>query len=437
MACTQPPGPAGDRLTGNLAAFSADPLAFLTESTRRYGDVVSLGAANVLLADPADIERVLIDRDGAFAKITPNTRNRGFPLAMMNSEGADWHAKRRRIQPAFGRQLIAHAAGIAAQEAERVIGCWRPGERRDLHREISRVTLRAVTRLMFGAQLGQQDGAVVARLIAGIMDLSVSAVTLPRWIPTPASVRVRRATSALGPIMSRIADAPPGTGSRRAPVLHALITGDPAPSPAELRDELATLIMSGYETTSDAVVWACYLLATHPEEAQRLADEADVAQRADEGTALPPESLPYTNAVIREALRLYPPGWITGREVVREVEFQGYTIPAGTSLAVSQWVTHRDPRFHDRPTEFIPDRWLDCRPGSVPRGAYFPFGLGPRACLGASVAMTEAAVIVAALWRRFRLELPEGAQVCPRPALALQPVGATFRLVTLHARSLL
>lgn len=211
--------------------------------------------------------------------------------------------------------VIGRAAGVAAQEAERVIGCWRPGERRDLHREISRVTLGAP----------RDEGAQ------------------PGHVP-------HRGRSA---------------GYRQPP-------------------------RAGHG----------------PEEAQRLADE---------GTALPPESLPCTSAVIREAPRLCPPGWITGREAACGVGFQGCAIPAGTSPAVSQRVTRRGPRFHGRPAEFIPDRWPDGSPGSAPRGACFPLGLGPRACPGASVAMTEAAVIVAALWRRFRLELPEGAQVRPRP----------------------
>jgi cytochrome P450 len=434
MIRTLSPGPPGDRLTGNLTAFSANPLAFLTESARRYGDVVSLGTANVLLTNPDDIERVLVDREGDFVKIAPHMRLRGrvqgFPRAMMNSDGAQWRAKRERIQPAFGRHLVETTVDTVRHEAERVIGGWRPGERQDLHGEIARVTLRAVTRLMFGAVLNEREMAVVARLLAGIMDLSVSPVALPSWMPTPATVRIHRASEALDRILARIAADPGGRDRQHAPVLHALLTGDPTPGPQELRDELATLIMSGSETTTDAVVWTCCLLARHPEVARRVAAEADAAfgDRAD--GPVPPGSLTYTNAVVREALRLYPPAWVTGREAVREVRFRGYAIPAGTSVAVSQWVTHRDPRFHSRPTEFLPDRWLGGYARGLPRGAYFPFGLGARACIGASVAMTETAVILAAIWRRYRLVLPEGLDIRPRPALALQPVGATARIMS-------
>jgi cytochrome P450 len=434
MIRTRPPGPTGDRSTGNLTAFSADPLAFLSESARSYGDIVSLGTANVLLTNPDDIERVLVNRDGTFFKITPHMRRRGrvqgFPHAMMNSEGAQWRARRARVQPAFGRHLVEAAAGTVRREAERMVGRWRPGERRDLHREVSRVTLRAVTRLMFGVVLDEREMAVVARLVAGIMDLSVSSITPPRWMPTPATVRVHRATEALDRIVARIAADPLGRDRRHAPVLHALLTGEPPLNPAELRDELATLIMSGYETTNDAVVWTCCLLARHPPVARRLAAEADAAFAGQGDGPVSLESLTYTNAVVREALRLYPPAWITGREAIRDVHLGGYAIPAGTSVAVSQWVTHRDPRFHSRPTDFLPDRWLGGYPRNLPRGAYFPFGLGARACIGASVAMTETAVIVATIWRRYRLVLPERIEIRPRPALALQPVGATVRLLS-------
>jgi cytochrome P450 len=426
----RPPGPAGDRLTGNLAAFSADPLTFLTDCARTYGDVVSLGERNVLIADPTDIERVLIDRNGDFAKLGDQTRKRGrrrgFPTAMMNSDGTDWQVKRRRVQPAFGRHLAELAPAVVTEETRRMIADWKPGEQRDLHQEVSRVTLRTVTRLMFGFLPGERDVAAVGRLIDAVMDLSLSPLTLPAWVPTPLNVRLHRATRAMDRVLGDIVANPRGSDRRRAPVLHALLSGTPAPSPNEVRDELATLVMSGYETTNCAVIWTCCLLARHPEIAARVAAEA--ADACSEGD-VSLERLNFTHAVVREALRLYPPGWLTSRESLRETKFQGYSVPAGTTVTVSQWVTHRDPRFYDRPTDFSPNRWLHDRPQDLPRGAYFPFGLGPRACIGASIALTEIVLIVATIWQRFRLALPGEASVRPRPALALQPENATVRLL--------
>lgn len=430
MLDVRPPGPAGDRLTGNLAAFSADPLTFLTDCARTYGDIVSLGEHNVLIADPTDIERVLIDRNGDFAKLGDNARRRGrrrgFPTAMMNSDGDDWRVKRRRVQPAFGRHLAELTPAVVTEETTRMIADWKPGEQRDLHQEVSRVTLRTVTRLMFGVLPDERGVNAVGRLIDAVMDLSISPFTLPAWAPTPLNVRLHRATRAIDRMLGDIVASPHAHDRRRAPVLHALLTGAPAPSPTEVRDELATLVMSGYETTNCAVVWTCLLLAGHPEIAARVTAEATDAC-SEENVSF--ERLNYTHAVVREALRLYPPGWLTSRESLREVNFQGHPVPAGTTITVSQWVTHRDPRFYDRPADFSPNRWLSDRPQDLPRGAYFPFGLGPRACIGASIALTEIVLIVATIWHRFRMALPDETSVRPRPALALQPHNATVRLL--------
>jgi cytochrome P450 len=418
-----PPGPQGDRFTGNLHAFTTDPLGFLTGCARRYGDVVSIGARNVLFCDPGDVERVLVDRDRAFAKSTVDSRKRthkpGFPDAMMNSNGADWRRKRDRLTPAFGRKLLATTVDLARQEAGRLADQWPTDQTLDPAPAVARLTLRTVTKLMFGDAMPDADIAVVSRLAREIMNVSVSPIALPEWIPSPQSIRMRRALRDIDRVVARIV----ARNAPDAPVLDTLLTG--SPSPGELRDELATLVLSGFETTKNAVLWCCDLLARHPEAADRVADEAAIASRAGAAGAALLDTLPFTNAVVREALRLYPPAWITSREALRELEFQGYRIPAGTTVTVSQWVTHRDRRWHEHPLDFQPERWLRSA-RQPPRGAYFPFGLGSRACIGAAIATTETAMVIMELSRRFRMRLVEATAVRPRPALSLQPSG--FRL---------
>jgi cytochrome P450 len=424
------PGPAGTRLTGNLADFSADPLGFLTRSAREYGDVVALGSQNVLLAAPDDIERLLVDRDELFSKMTTLTHRRGrkqaFPLAMMNNDGAVWRAKRDLLQPAFSRRMIAQAADLALSCCQQALDEWQPAEIRVLHKDVSAITLQVVTGLMFGKSFEQRGIQSVAQLVAGVMDLSSSPILLPEWFPSPTVRRIRRAMRTIDELLLEISTPDEVPDLADAPVLHALLSTTPRPSPQEMRDELATLVMSGYETTTDAVVWSCYLLARHPEAAERVAVEAAAAANRDKPVDRL-DALPYTHAVVREAMRLYPPVWLTSRDAKQDVEFGGHVIPAGTTVTVSQWVTHRDERWFDDPETFVPERWIDQKPGTLPRGAYFPFGLGPRACIGASIAMTEAVVIVSELWRRFRLELADPDAVHPRPALALQPVGVDVR----------
>lgn len=423
---TEIPGPAGDKYLGNLHAFSSDPLGFLTECSRTYGDVVRIGEHNVLLTAPDDVEKMLVDREGKVTKRSSLTlrrgRKQGFPTAMMNSDGADWQAKRHRMQPAFGRSLAVRAAEIVAEQGDRLLGEWRVGSSCELQDDVSRLTLRLVTELMFGESFSDRDVEDVARMVAPIMDMSTSPLLLPEWWPTPTKMRIRRSAARVDSLLHSLAGSPAAADPERAPVLHALTHGTPEPTAAEMRDELGTLIMAGYETTNDSVVWASVLLAQHPEAAERVRDEARAAFAAHPAGLARMEALPYTNAVVREALRLYSPVWLSSRDTLEDVEFGGYLIPARTTVTVSQWVSHRDPRHWEEPEAFRPERWLK-GPSPAPRGSYFPFGLGPRVCIGAAVATTETVHIVADIWRRFRLELVAPERIRPRPALALQPMG--------------
>ncbi|MFB7216118.1 cytochrome P450 [Streptomyces sp. NPDC056255] len=426
------PGPAGDRVLGNLQEFSTDPLRFLTTCAREYGDIVRISPQNVLLAGPEHVERMLVDRNADFVKQGPETRRAGrrqsLPLSTMSADGADWKVKRRRIQPAFGRELSATAAAAMRGQAERMLEQWRPGQVRDLQQDVSVVTLRLVTALMFGEEYTDSEVAEVAGMVVPIMELSASPVVLPEWLPTRRKLQIRRNLRRVERTLARVAASGRAADPKAAPVLHALLHGTPTPTPAEVNDELATLLMAGYETTNDAVVWASVLLARNPDAAERVYRETEKALAGNaRGMALLGE-LPYTEAVLRESLRLYSPVWMTSRDARVDVKFADYVIPAGTTVTVSQWVNHRDPRYWKQAGEFRPERWLGKAPTEVPRGSYFPFGLGPRTCFGASLAGVEAVSLLATVWSRFRLRLATPESVRPRPALALQPLGARFTL---------
>ncbi|MBI0316993.1 cytochrome P450, partial [Streptomyces javensis] len=226
---TDLPGPSGDKYLGNLHAFSSDPLGFLTDCSRRYGDVVRLGENNVLLTDPGDVEKMLVDRDSLFSKASADTRRgsrrQGFPHSTMNSDGDRWKAKRHRLQPAFGRSLSTRAAEIVDTQGEKLLRTWRPGQARTLQDDIAVVTLRLVTQLMFGDEFSDRDTAEVARLVAPIMDLSTSPVLLPEWVPTPRKLRIRRSMARIDRTLRALAASPAANDPERAPVLHALVHG--------------------------------------------------------------------------------------------------------------------------------------------------------------------------------------------------------------------
>lgn len=426
------PGPVGDRVLGNLQEFSSDPLRFLTACAAEYGDVVRISPRNVLLAGPEHVERMLVDRNDAFVKQGPETRRAGrrqsLPLSTMSADGEDWKAKRRRVQPAFGRDMSAAAAAAVGEQAERMLAEWRPGQVRDLQHDVSLVTLRLITSLMLGEEYTDTDIAHVAGMVEPIMDLSASPVVLPEWIPTRRKLQIRRDLRKVEKKLAEVAASDRAHDPQAAPVLHALLQGTPTPTAAEAKDELATLLMAGYETTNDSVVWASVLLAQHPEAAERVHEEAQAALSGKAtGMALLAE-LPFTDAVLRETLRLYSPVWMTSRDARIDVEFADYVIPAGVTVTVSQWVNHRDPRYWKKAEEFRPERWLGKESADIPRGSYFPFGLGPRTCFGAALASVEATGLLASIWSRFALSLSTPDAVRARPALVLQPLNAHFNV---------
>ncbi|MEU6222804.1 cytochrome P450 [Streptomyces sp. NPDC047042] len=437
-ALTEMPGPDGGRVLGNLTDFSADPLGFLTHCAGEYGDAVRLSPKNVLLASPEDAVRMLVDRNSDFVKQGPGTRRAGrrqsLPLSTMSSDGEEWRVRRGRIHGAFDRELSATAAATMGEQARRMLASWRPGQVRDLQQDVSVVTLRLVTRLLFGDEYTDEQIADVAGLVAPIMDLSASPVVLPEWVPTPPKLRIRRHLKRVIRTLEQVSSSPKAVDPKAAPVLHALLYSTPAPSEAEIRDELATLLMAGFETTNDAVVWASVLLARHPDAAERVHSEAEKAfvrnsdgSDGSDGMELL-QALPFTDAVLREALRLYSPVWVTSRDARVDVEIGGHLIPAGTTVTVSQWVNHRDPRYWRDADEFVPERWLGKEASAIPRGSYFPFGLGPRVCVGAALSTVESVLLLAAIWSAHRLRLTDPDAVRPRPALALQPLNARFHL---------
>lgn len=395
-----PPGPGGGRSSSNAADYAVDPLGFLSRAAREFGDVVSLTPANVLLAHPDDIGRVLLDRDGAVVKIGAATRSgpMGFPRAMMNSEGSDWERKRARLRPAFRSDRLDHLEYAAREGVALLLDTWRDGQEIDVHAEMSRLAMGVGAVHIAGRPLGQR-GEALARAVAAIMRLT-AAPRMPMWLPTRTNRELRRAMRDLDTTLAALIEEHPDGEDAHA--LGRLLADDPPFE--EVRDELATLLMSGYETTANALTWLFHALGGNPEADGRMAEPG------------------FAQAAAREAMRLYPPAWVISRETVRPLEVGGYTLPTGTTLGLSQWVVHRDERWFPDPEAFRPERWLDGgRPGH--RHAYFPFGAGARGCVGASMALREVETIASALRARVRLEPVRPEAVRPRPALALQPVG--------------
>ncbi len=431
------PGPKGRGIGGNVRDFTADRLGYLSRLASDYGDVVSFRFAHrrmVLVNHPDLVEEVLVARNRQFIKhfalrmARPTLGN-----GLLTSEGDFWRRQRRLAQPAFHRDRVAAHGSVMVEFAERMLRGWSDGQARDVHDDMMRVTLEIVARTLFDADVSgdSADAAAAMETLVHSFTARVGKVLpLPVWVPTPVNLRFRKARRRLDRIIYDIIAARRASGEDRGDLLSMLLQatdddadGGPGMTDGQLRDEAMTLFMAGHETTANTLAWAFFLLSAHPEAEARLHAELDAVLPDRPPTFADLPSLPHAENVINETLRLYPTVWLLGREAIEPTEVGGHPIPAGTTVYMSQWVIHRDPRFFDDPLSYRPDRWLGGLAKKVHRYAYFPFGGGPRICIGNGFAMMEAVLLLATIARKFRVRVTDPAQVTPIPTMTLRPRG--------------
>ncbi len=428
-----PPEPPGRFLIGNFPLGASDPLAVFTEWSRQYGDLFTYRAFyfRVFFANHPDvIESVLVTKANCFVKGRGLQANRKlFGSGLLTSEGSLWRRQRRLCQPSFHRARVESYAPFMTSYAEKMLESWCEGEVRDLHEEMRELTLAIVTKALFGVEIGDKRREV-ARALMPVMDFNASGrilVPFALLLPTPSNIRYRLAVLRLERVVHRIVEERLATGGDNNDLLSSLLAArdenGAGMSRRQLRDEVMTLLLAGHETTALALCWTFYLLARHPEAERKLVEEIRtvVGERTPQVSDLP--RLVYAERVLKESLRLYPPAYAMARQAVRECELAGFRVPKGTSVVVSPWVTQRDPRFFPRPEEFNPERWTEEFAHRLPRFAYFPFGGGPRVCIGAGFATTEAILLLTTILQRFHLELLPGQQIIPSPSITLRPKG--------------
>ncbi len=354
---------------------------------------------------------------------------------LLTSEGELHRRQRRLIQPAFHHTQIAGYARVMAEEAARLADRdWVDGATRDVAADMAAVTLRIVGRTLFTTDLSS-DATAVTEAATRLIHLHARSLSVSRRLlgklPLPGRKAAAAATEELDRVVQRMVTESRAGGGAGDSVLAMLLAardedGEPM-SDRLVRDEVMTLLLAGHETTANALTWTWLLLDQHPEAAARLHAEVDALPGPPTADDL--AALPWTNAVLAESMRVYPPAWASGRRVLADVTLGDWTLPAGSLASAVQWLTHRDPRWWPEPERFRPERWLDAEgaydetaPGQ-PRGAYFPFGMGTRVCIGGSFARTEAALVLATLAREWAPALVPGRVVKPLPATILRPRG--------------
>lgn len=438
------PGPPGLYGIRNVLWFARDQLNLLRHLADHYGDVSEmkvLGRPFFLVSHPEDVEAVLVKharimlRD-EYIVILERILGKG----LLTSDGELWKRQRKLMAQAFVPKRIVAYGEAMVRVTETAIAPWQNGQTMNLHREISRVTMEVVADVLFGAGIAPEDVRTVSEsmeVVNEYMANSPEAVLMvPTWVPTPRNLALKKAVGRIDDLVYRIIAAR-RAGEPRDDLLGTLLTAQDDDgqkmSDKQLRDEVITLFLAGHETTALALAHTLYLLSKHPDVERRLYDEITTVLHGRAPTSDDVRALPYTERVLKEAMRLYPPAWTTGREAGEDVEIGGYLIPKGAQILTSQWVVHRDPRWFPNPEGFDPDRWSPERVKGLPRFAYFPFGGGPRTCIGNHFAMLEATLILVMIMQRYRVELCAGQRLDLKPSVTLRQAGPGL-MVRLAAR---
>ncbi len=444
-----PPGPRGHFLFGSMADLQRDRLKFATDLALNYGDVAMFRMGPLplyMVYHPNGIRHVLVDNKRNYTKDTPvfGLLKGLLGNGLLLSEGEFWLRQRRLMQPMFHRERIAGFGRIMTGAAQKALESWQPaaaeGRVVDISREMMRLTLDVACRSLFSMDIMGKASAI-ARSVDLVLEDFIFRFDHPFYppanVPTLRNRRYRAAVAELDRIVYGMIAARKGAVEQPGDLLSLLMeardeeTGE-AMTDKQMRDELVTLLIAGHETTANALTWALYLLSTHPDVERRLHAEIEtvLGGHAPEAADLP--KLEYTRMVVDETMRLYPPAWITNRMTVADDAVCGYRIPKGATISICPYVTHRLPEFWENPEGFDPERFTLEKVKARPMFAYFPFGGGPRMCIGKNFALTEAPLVLATILQRCRLDLCPGREVRKRPLVTLRPEGGLP--MTVHYR---
>jgi cytochrome P450 len=409
-----------------------NPLDFFTNLARTYGDISSYRMAGeqlFLVNDPRLIRDILVTHNRNFTKSRGLERSkRLLGQGLLTSEGAMHLRQRRLMQPAFHRDRIAGYGDLMVGYADRMRNAWTDGATLDVAREMNRLTLSIVGKTLFDVDVESQ-AATVGEALTAVME-SFWMMMLPfaevlERLPVPKLRRARLARARLDAIIYRMIADRRASGRDHGDLLSMLLAAQDEDdggvmTDRQIRDESMTIFLAGHETTANALTWTWYLLSGAPDVEAMLQAEVDRVLQGRLPTMGDLASLAYVERVVTESMRLYPPAWIIGRRAINEYPIGDYVAPARSILVMSPYIMQRDPRFYADPGRFDPDRWTPAFRAALPKFAYFPFGGGPRQCIGESFAWMELTLLVATISQQWRLRLVPGHPVVPQPLITLR-----------------
>ncbi|WP_340098051.1 cytochrome P450 [Salinibaculum salinum] len=434
-----PPGPRGEPLFGSSRRYAKDPFRFLSACESAYGDIIEFELGTLptyMLTNPTDIERVLVSEADSFRKPDFQSDALGDLLGegLLLSEGETWQQQRQLTNPAFRMGRLANFADRIVDHADTMLSGWTDGQDIDVEQEMTAVTLDVIADLMLGVELSQERIETVRQSLDPLgaqFEPNPIRFAAPNWVPMPGDREYQQALDTLEGVVDDIIAERRGTeGDATAGddadvpmdmlsiLLRAQERGEQ--SAEQLRDEVVTMLLAGHDTTALTLTYTWYLLSEHPSVRETVHDEIDSVVDG-RPTMDDVREFEYTEWVIDEAMRLYPPVYTIFREPKTDVELAGYPVKAGSALMLPQWAVHRSSRWWDNPEQFEPERWSAERRQDRPRFAYFPFGGGPRHCIGKHLAKLEAQLILARTASQFELEYAREGHFEYRPSLTVHP----------------
>ncbi|MFD1633269.1 cytochrome P450 [Haloplanus ruber] len=433
---SRPPGPRGEPVFGNSRQYARDPFEFLSACESAYGDVVAadLGPMETYIAtNPDDIERVLVGDHEKYRKpaFQDDALGRLLGDGLLLSEGDRWEKQRDLANPAFNMSRIADIADVMTQDAVEAVESWSAGDELDLELEMARLTVRIIANAMLGVDLGEERVRTIQEnlepLGARFEPDPIRFVT-PDWLPTQENREYEAAVQRLEDVVADVIAERRGTEGHEddddppmdllSILLRAQKRGEQGDE--QLRDEVVTMLLAGHDTTALTLTYACYLLSENPDAERQVHAELDDVLDGPP-TFADTRNLTYLNRVLQETMRLYPPVYVMFREPVVDVKLGGYRVPEGAAIMLPQWAVHRSPRWWTEPDQFDPDRWTRERRADRPRFAHFPFGGGPRACIGKQFSLLEAKIILAVIGQEYRLDYGRDEPFDLRGSLTMHP----------------
>ncbi len=415
-----PPSPA----ISSMRELVRDPLHFFQSITEQYGDIVCYRPAPdpaVLINHPDYVRHVLLDNNRNYSKATYSNMifNKVIGEGLLTSEGETWRKQRRMMQPAFHHTRLEQLDRMITDATTAMLDGWQrayeEGRPIDLPREMAALTLTITTKALFGVDLGDE-----VREVGEIVNRAAS------YLEKPSNPKLIQSVGELSAVVDRIIQQRKQDFRDAGDLLSSLImardeqTGA-AMSDEQMRSQIMTLMLAGYETTASALTWTWYLLAKHPWAVERVRQEVRHALVGAAPRYMDLEQMPYPRMVLNERLRLFPPAWTLGRRALGEDNIGGYFIAPNTVIAVCIYSLHRHPAFWDEPDVFNPERFLPEVSARRHKFSYVPFGAGPRQCIGNNFGLMEAAPVIACIAQRFELHLMPGIEAQPQALFVLRP----------------